>query len=583
MLRVLGLLALFFSPYVAHATVAIGNGNYFIGFVDLEHSAPADAFQLKVERTYNSRSQFDGVFGYGWGTGFEAFLVPSADGSVVIQESGGGDKTRFSPKEYSQGQLNKSIEKILEAYQKKKGVPASAVGYVRQRILNDANERDEMARDLGVPADLPEGTLLYSTQRGAKQVVKVLKNGFVRQYNDGKQEFFTVRTKVFDHGVDVNHRRELNGVYKVSELVDPIKKAKVLYKYDGNGQLTTVTDGGSQTIRYRYESRKIVEASDTSGKRASYRYCKASSGYNSSLKCGAGDLVWSKDTSNSEYTYQYDSLHNLTRIGYPGKKAEEITYWDTSGQGGVKSVKDITGRVSEYSYWQDPSDKDEHYKTTVKTTYSSGRSSEAAYEYFEKKRADGSRYRYKLVAKTDGEETTTIYNECCGQPIQITSSEGVTHFEYYPNTGLPKEKDSPTENIAWEYHDKFRGKITKVTVTDKARKTATSSKFEYDAQNGRLIKAQTSDGKGIVLQYDNRGRIARMIDQDKRRISFQYNALSKPAVIVQEGVGSIEVSYDPSGNIKDVKSKGGREIAVSVAGAFQNLLDIIKPAGIQPI
>jgi hypothetical protein len=32
-----------------------------------------------------------------------------------------------------------------------------------------------------------------------------------------------------------------------------------------------------------------------------------------------------------------------------------------------------------------------------------------------------------------------------------------------------------------------------------------------------------------------------------------------------------------------VKSKGGRQIAVSVAAAFQNLLEIIKPAGIQPI
>src|SRR5690606_25418387 len=82
----------------AHALVAVGNGNYFKSFTDVEHEAPANSFQLKVTRVYNSRSQFDGIFGYGWGSDFEAFLVPSVDGGVVVQESGGGDKTRFSPK-----------------------------------------------------------------------------------------------------------------------------------------------------------------------------------------------------------------------------------------------------------------------------------------------------------------------------------------------------------------------------------------------------------------------------------------------------------------------------------------------------
>ena len=107
--------------------------------------------------------------------------------------------------------------------------------------------------------------------------------------------------------------------------------------------------------------------------------------------------------------------------------------------------------------------------------------------------------------------------------------------------------------------------------------------FQYDDKNGQLMRAKTSDGKGIALLYDAQGRIAKMIDQDKRQIVFKYSTMSKPSEIVQEGVGSIQVSYDKSGNIMDVKSKGGRQIAISVAAAFQNLLEIIKPAGIQPI
>ena len=119
-------------------------------------------------------------------------------------------------------------------------------------------------------------------------------------------------------------------------------------------------------------------------------------------------------------------------------------------------------------------------------------------------------------------------------------------------------------------------------MLDKTSKDVHSSVFAYD-DNGQLVKARTSDGKGIAILYDREGRISTMVDQEKRKISFKYTMGSKPAEIIQDGVGSIQVTYDKAGNIKDVKSKGGRQIAISVAAAFQNLLEIIKPAGIQPI
>ena len=574
-------------PKAATALVAIGNGNYFIGFTDIEHPAPLNTFQLKVQRTYNSRSQFDGIFGYGWGSDYEAFLIPSADGSVVIQESGGGDKTRFSPQNFSKAQLDQQIEKIVQAWAKKNNTPTSQIAAFRQKITDDANERDEQSRNLGIMPDLPVGTKLFSTQRGDKQTITVIKGGFVREYADGKQELFNVKVNVRDQGLDPARRRVLQGVYKVSKLADPVRKAIVFYNYDDKGNLVSMTDKKNQTLRFSYNPvGKVIEAVDSKGKKAKYVYCETNGpNYNSAKKCGVGDLVASTDTSGSTYTYQYDSLHNLIRIGYPDKSAEEIAYWPTGseGQGGVKSVKSQSGVLVEYKYWQNPKDKEGHYKTEVKTTYTSGRTSESSYEYFEKKRADGSRYRYKLVSAVDGDKTTTIYNECCGQPLQITNSSGDTKFEYFAGSGLPKMKDTPTETIQWEYHQKFHGKITKVTVADKVASSTKSSQFTYDDANGQLTKARTSDGKGIALAYDTQGRIAAMVDQDKRKISFKYTVGSKPTEIIQEGVGSITVTYDNAGNIRDVKSKGGRQIAISVAAAFQNLLEIIKPAGIQPI
>lgn len=576
----------------ALALVAVGNGNYFTGFTDLEHDAPINTFQLKVQRTYNSRSQFDGLFGFGWGSDFEAFLLPSADGSVVIQESGGGEKTRFSPKEFSKADLTKQVDRLVAAYMEKEKGTGIKASELREKLLNDANERDEKSRDLGIFPELPVGTVLYSSQRGDKQTVKVEKIGFVREFGDGKRELFNQKVDVADQGVDPAKRRVLKGVFKLGRVADPLRKVQIFYEYNKKGQLETVTDKGTQLLRFRYNDLgKVTEVSDKKGSKATYEYCAASGvAYDSAKKCNRGDLVRSKDTAGGIYSYQYDSLHNLIRIGNPknGKpdqEFEEITYWGATseGQGGVKSVKQVSGVLVEYSYWQDPKDKDGHFKTTVNTVYTSGRSSKTSYEYFYKKRADGSQYKYRLISLVDDEKTETIYNECCGQPLQVVTEGGTTKFEYYPGNGLPKEKDTPAENVQWTYHPKFHGKITKVVINDKQAKSTRSSEFTYDDKVGQLVKARTSDGKGIALIYDNAGRIASMVDQDKRKITFKYMNNTKPTEIVQEGVGSIQVTYDKTGQIKDVKSKGGRQIAISVAAAFQNLLEIIKPAGIQPI
>ncbi len=141
-LWMLPILALALSPK-ADALVAVGNGNYFVGFVHMEHDAPLNTFQLKVQCTYNSRSQYDGICGYGWGSDFEAFLVPSSDGSVVIQESGGGDKTRFSPKDFSKADLEKQVDRLVEAYAKKMKLSVSQAKEWKTKFLNNAEERDE--------------------------------------------------------------------------------------------------------------------------------------------------------------------------------------------------------------------------------------------------------------------------------------------------------------------------------------------------------------------------------------------------------------------------------------------------------
>ena len=72
------------------------------------------------------------------------------------------------------------------------------------------------------------------------------------------------------------------------------------------------------------------------------------------------------------------------------------------------------------------------------------------------------------------------------------------------------------------------------------------------------------------------------MDHAKRLVNIKYNEkLGKPAVVERPGLGSILVRYDNNGNIKKVNSEAGPAVAVQVASAFNNLLEIVKPAGVE--
>jgi len=182
------------------------------------------------------------------------------------------------------------------------------------------------------------------------------------------------------------------------------------------------------------------------------------------------------------------------------------------------------------------------------------------------------------VTTIDGDRTETVYNECCGLPLMIKRGTQETSFEY-DTKGHVTKKETPTEMTELAYEPKV-GKVSKVTRYSKTdKKNVKWSTFEYDGK-GNLVFAKNSDKRGVRLFYDQNGRISSMVDQNKRRIDFKYNENSKPVEIRDPQLGTIRVTYSNSGEIKKVESTAGRKIALQVTSAFQNLLDIIRPAGV---
>ena len=534
----------------AGANVSLRNGNFFMGYTDIIYPG---GFEPKMERVYNSKTSFKGIYGWGWGTEYEVFMIVSADGSVVVHEFGGGAENRFTPVGFNKVELDKAVDLIAGAMVKAELLgKGDTLEKEKQHLRGDAtyrNERWEFFRSKGKlqARVLPVGTQLQSNRFSYQYITKVA-GGYIRNFDNGRIEKFD------------EHGRLARISDKNNNFID--------LAYGKDGKLQKLVDNFNRKMFFAFNREGLIESIDgENSKRAEFKY-------NSQ-----GELVTSKDVDGNVYLFKYstDHRHNLTEIGYTDKTSMQMTYFGRDNHESIKEVKDRDGTASEYSYEFDKSDRGHYFvgvnvKGTDKKTISSSK-----YEYFLKYKNDGEEWLSRMVSTLDGDKTDTVYSEL-GLPTRIQRGTDITNFQYDAK-GHVTLKDTPTELTKLAYDPA----VSKVTRVERASKTDAKDKswsdFKYD-EKGNLTFAKNSEGKGVKLFYDNNGRIKSLLDQNKRRIDFKYNENSKPVEITDPALGSITVSYTNSGEIKKVESTAGRKIALQVTTAFQNLLDIIKPAGV---
>src|SRR5262249_45700879 len=144
------------------------------------------------------------------------------------------------------------------------------------------------------------------------------------------------------------------------------------------------------------------------------------------------------------------------------------------------------------------------------------------------------------------------------------------YYDFDEKTGLLKMKRERNRVVAFEY-DKICKKVEKVT------EGKNHTLFGYDAKCN-LVSARNSRGQTVALKYDPQGRIASLVDQAKRQVNITYEErFGKPKTVERPGVGTLKVTYKTNGEIQKVDSPAGPYVAVQVAGAFNNLLEIVEP------
>jgi YD repeat-containing protein len=526
------------------------NANYADSWVDI--TLPGSGYALKVQRFYNSRSIFIGMFGFGWCSEFETTLEKTPEGRLKLAECGAGQEViytasnvKFDPKAFEA-----TIDQMVAAYKKATAnTTAQSLQDFRGKLHDDAELRLKWAKNAGIT--IPE-----------------VKKGSVF-----KADGFEVEQITFDGGVYTR------------TLADG-----TLQKFNSDGHMTYMYDRNGNFLKISYADNLIKEIIDNNGRKLSLSYFPnkrvkeilAPGGTKTEYKYKGEDLAEVHNMWKNKYTYNYDETHNLKRIDFPDGTFKALTYdqkhaWVTSFTD--RAVKGVAC-VENYKYEFDQKNAKDHFWSTATKKCGTEVKNEARFEFWLRNRTDGSRFLSRVLTQSFNDSLDVMYHPENGRPVSVKRNNVLTTLEYYPN-GLVHEKSSGNVHMLFEYKNQFN-KISKVTTEffDSKGKVARrrDTEFQYDSK-ANLVAANNSDGQAIKLTYDDRGRIASIVDQAKKEVLIKYEEhLGKPAQITRPTVGSIAIRYKANGEIEKITSPDGPTAAVQIAATFNNLLDIIAPA-----
>jgi YD repeat-containing protein len=524
-------------PQFAFGVVDMRLANYSDTWTDLE--LPGTGYDLKVVRTYNSRSLFNGMFGFGWCSDFETAFKIQSDGAIHLKECGDGKLTIYLPSNYSPNNSQSLVDQIMAKVKSDiKNPTEKALSSIRSNLLTNPRVRQEYADRYKLGAEQKKGALYRSTEQTA-ETLALLNDYYERSFADGAKQRFDLNGRM-------THMYDRNGNF-------------LKLNYDGSNLRSIVDNNGRQLAFTHYENGKVKEIRGPGGLFAAYKFEKLS------------DLAYVRSAWGNEYTYKYDELHNLVRVNFPDKTFKELTY--NTNKDWVTSFRGRNGCLETYKYNFDPKDPNNHYWSDVEKKCGGKVDTIARFEFwFKARKGYAGKFLARSYSKINKDVSDVEYSEEFGKPIKTVENGRTTTYSYYAN-GLLKERKSGSEVASFRYNQKFN-KVSSVQIG--AKKTD----FEYD-NKGNLVFAKSTSGQFVRLEYDPKGRITSLVDQAKRVVKITYDPqLGKPSVVERPGVGKISVAYKPNGEIKTVDSKDGPTVASQIAATFSSLLEVVSPAGV---
>jgi YD repeat-containing protein len=374
------------------AGVNLKNGNFYVSYTDSIVNVKSNQ-TITVVRTYNSRATKNGWFGFGWGSGFETYLQTLPE-EVTCHENGAGALTALLAPD-SEPRVVAGIDFLCDLLVEQRVLAAaSELNSFRLKIANNAELRRSWLRSYGWDNLRAQHPWQVGTTFGNSGGTK---NSFVRLGQDGFQRY-TWQGRCPTCGI--THGSGFTG-----ELFDIRGRLVRTTDQDGNSVRVLRDDRGRWIRLMANEERfitlqfdnagHVVELTASDGKRATYVY-------------RGKNLVKSTDVCGNTYEYDYDDDGNMLQIRYSDGTSMRMCY-----EPATQSLSEIVqpeGTKTQYRYWNDPTQRDDHYGTDVMRS-TNGVCWTNRYGYEIKTVPNtGQRYTHRLVTEVNGVRTEVTYD-----------------------------------------------------------------------------------------------------------------------------------------------------------------------------
>lgn len=538
------ILAFFFSTNLM-AEVDMRNGNFYDTWEDL--SVPSDSVPLKIFRYYNSRSLFSGLFGFGWCSDLETHLTTTVEGNVSITECGGGQEILFSGGSYNPQKITSNIEQILEKIKsQKRNLGSAFLNDLKEKLTNDEAYRKKISSDLGI----------------------------INPTNKSASSFYSIISKA--------DRVEFDGSVFTRNL-----PSGSVQKFDTQGKLIYLQKGSKEFFKISYNGNKIVNLIDAQARKLNFNYNPSGklkniigpSSIQSEYKFDGENLVSVTNGWGNKYFYQYDSVHNLTKVNYPDGTHRQLAYDENKDL--IKSFKDRSGCTETFDYTISQDDPKMHYWTTAEKKCDGKTISSSKYEFWHKERPDKQKALTRILSTVKGQKKDITLDPSSGRPISVREGTTNNTFDYFEN-GLLRSKISRDETkpnfikTIYGYDRDFRlNSIASSQVDSKGGESAISRiSYSYN-ERGLLSEIAYSNGK-IQLGYDKEFKVNKIVNGSKSyTLSYESN-FTKPKLIKSESQ-TLEISYNQSGDILGVKGTGGPEAVKRLTLEFAGIMALLQP------
>ncbi len=540
-MKIIILLASLLFGFSAFSLVDTKNANYSKTFVDI--NLEGKGLPFLVERTYNSRSLYKGLFGYGWCSNFETRVEVLPDNSISAVECGGGMEINYVPAGEKRNP-KMIVKKIMSQVRKGKKFSKKYMKIIEGDLKQSSALQSELIRALNLEGKAKTGQTYYASGRLGERL-EVQNNQYKRFLPNGRVEFFNQNGQLYK---------------KADRQGNWIKIMR-----DKNGRIIKVLNNEGKTLRFSYNSKGFV--------------IKGPNKLKASFVVRKDNLVSATNSKEKTYEHVYDNYHNLTKTRYPDSTYESLIY--NTDKDWVTSFRNRKNCKETYNYETNKNNKN-HYWTDVKKVCGKRVTNISRYEFWNKEKpGKGGQYLYRARQKVNGDVLDVIYDHRTGSPLFVTRNNWRTSFSYNPDGSL-KFRKTPNRHIYFSNYGTNCKKPNLVQVDLLQGKKVVrriKTNVRYEGKQCHLVMASQKDtGRWVKIERDIKGRIKKISDQSKKIILITYNQkLNKPQKITRPGVGSIQVSYDENGEIDRSKTKTDPAVATQVTNVFNGFLELISP------